>query len=322
MTKRWLATQPTITLDRPPATNPIGTPHTVTATVTDGAHPGARACSVCFTGSPARQPVHLAARRQRRLRLRYDRRQAARPPAPTRARSPATDTITAFADTNNNCIQDNGEPTRHGDQDAGPPTARRRVSRSRRRRDRTSSGPQHCVYAQADRHSAAPAGERPIVLHGHGRQPAGRPLPTNSGGVAQFCYTGTQRGTDTITAFVDNDDNGTRDAASPSETVTKRWLATPAHDHARAAHRHQPDRHQPHRDRDRHRRRHPGGGRPGRVRRAVRQRQRNLSARRAPFGYRFVTTDASGQATCTYTGSVGGTDTIIAFADTNSSFGF
>ena len=37
-------------------------------------------------------------------------------------------------------------------------------------------------------------------------------------------------------------------------------------------------------------------------------------------GFRFVTTDANGQATCTYTGSIGGTDTIRAFADTNSNF--
>jgi len=37
---------------------------------------------------------------------------------------------------------------------------------------------------------------------------------------------GSQAGTDTLTAFADNNSNGTRDTGEPQQTATKRWLAT------------------------------------------------------------------------------------------------
>ena len=174
-----------------------------------------------------------------------------------------------------------------------------------------------CVDAQAN-DDTGPAGDQTVGFTVTGANPQATEVATNASGYAQFCYTGANAGLDTITAFVDSNDNNTKDASEPQETATKRWLATqptitlepPTGDNPIGT---------------THKltatvteRRRPGGGRAGRVLRAGRQRQREHL--RGDRRTRFAVTDANGQATCTYTGYSGGTDTILAFADTNSNF--
>jgi hypothetical protein len=47
---------------------------------------------------------------------------------------------------------------------------------------------------------------------------------TNSSGQASFTYTGNNAGSDTISAFADNNNNGIRDNGEPSDTATKVWF--------------------------------------------------------------------------------------------------
>ena len=46
-------------------------------------------------------------------------------------------------------------------------------------------------------------------------------------GSASFCYAGSNPGTDTIHAFVDNDQDGTQDADEPEDTSTQEWISEP-----------------------------------------------------------------------------------------------
>ena len=157
-----------------------------------------------------------------------------------------------------------------------------------------------CVDAQAN-NDTGPAGDQTVSFTVTGANPQATEVATNAGGFAQFCYTGTNAGLDTITAFVDSNDNNTKDASEPQETATKRWLATQPAITLEPPTGRQPDRHHPHADRDRHRAAAPrwrtcrsgSSSSPAASTRA--------SARRPAT--RFAVTDANGQATCTYTGS-------------------
>lgn len=48
---------------------------------------------------------------------------------------------------------------------------------------------------------------------------------TDQDGQATFTYTGTNQGVDAISAFADNDDNGTQDPGEPADTATKVWFS-------------------------------------------------------------------------------------------------
>ena len=47
---------------------------------------------------------------------------------------------------------------------------------------------------------------------------------TGSDGTAQFCYTGLKKGTDTISAYADDNRNDTQDTGEPGNTATKTWV--------------------------------------------------------------------------------------------------
>ena len=50
---------------------------------------------------------------------------------------------------------------------------------------------------------------------------------TNGSGDAVFTYPGGNTGADTITAFADTDESGTREAGEPQDTAAKAWLEAP-----------------------------------------------------------------------------------------------
>jgi hypothetical protein len=89
------------------------------------------------------------------------------------------------------------------------------------------AGQQHCVTATVKDSSGNPVANMKVVFRVTGANP--RPATTrttNANGQATFCYTGTHVGTDTIRAFADTNGNGVDDGASdPNATATKTYTA-------------------------------------------------------------------------------------------------
>lgn len=83
-------------------------------------------------------------------------------------------------------------------------------------------GAEHCVMATID-----PALEGvPITFVVTGANSAGPTVvDTEADGTAEFCYTGTNTGVDTITAFIDYDESTTVTGDEPYDTATKTWFS-------------------------------------------------------------------------------------------------
>jgi hypothetical protein len=134
-------------------------------------------------------------------------------------------------------------------------------------------------------------------------------VPTDANGEAEFCYTGTNAGVDTITAFADNNANATRDDGEPADTATKTYRpgppatveVTPAADENTVGEEHC-------------------------VTATVEDRFGNTVEAGTKVFFTVTgantaggteTTDANGQAEFCYTGTNAGVDTIRAVADAN-----
>ncbi|HEX9270015.1 MAG TPA: Ig-like domain-containing protein, partial [Candidatus Limnocylindria bacterium] len=210
----------TLTLAPATDTNEVGNPHTVTATVTDfGAQPVSGA-TARFTVT-GKNPTSGS--------------------AVTNASGSATftytgtvaglDTINAFADTNDNGAQDAGEPGAVATKTwtPGPPatltltpaTATNVVNFT------------HCVTAAArDVYGNVVPGATVIFSVGNATatsaSPTGASVVTNASGQAQFCFSASLPGTNTIHAFADTNLNGTQDATTvppePFADATKTWI--------------------------------------------------------------------------------------------------
>ncbi len=138
------------------------------------------------------------------------------------------DTVTAFADTNGNGIRDAGEPqatcaVTYTPAAPGPPTAIALAPPSAAR----TTGEQHCVIATARNADGAPTPGISIRFTVSGANGGAGAATTNVLGQAQFCYTGSQAGTDSIVAFADLNGNGTRDAGEPQAPAVAATWAQP-----------------------------------------------------------------------------------------------
>jgi hypothetical protein len=163
------------------------------------------------------------------------------------------------------------------------------------------AGNQHCVHATVRDANGAPTPNQPVDFTVSGANTASGTVSTDASGVATFCYTGTHAGSDTIVATAEN---GTK----PTDTATKTWTAaapaslvlTPkvAANVVGSTHT---------------------------VTATVRDAFGNptpgvtvvFSVSGANTASGTGTTNASGQATFTYSGTHFGADAITAFADTN-----
>ena len=130
--------------------------------------------------------------------------------------SPGNDTVTAFADTNNNGTREASEPQATAAvtyQPAAPggPTSLTLGPASAAK----TTGSQHCVVASARNAEGAPTANVVVRFTVTGANATTGAATTNVLGQAQFCYTGAADGTDRITAFADTNANGTRDATEP-----------------------------------------------------------------------------------------------------------
>jgi hypothetical protein len=91
------------------------------------------------------------------------------------------------------------------------------------------AGSEHCVTATVTDASGSPAPNVEVVFS-VGRATLAVPLAsgtvtTGATGQATFCYTGTKVGTDTITAFADTDGSGGRNAGEPGDTASNTYEA-------------------------------------------------------------------------------------------------
>jgi uncharacterized protein (DUF2141 family) len=96
--------------------------------------------------------------------------------------------------------------------------------------DTNRAGERHCVTATVtDRFGNPVAPGHPIRFSVSGANPTAEDVVvvTNTEGKAEFCYTGTKAGTDTITAFADNNANATLNEGEPSDTATKTYRPGP-----------------------------------------------------------------------------------------------
>jgi hypothetical protein len=316
-TKRWLANQPAVALAPPSASNRIGSSHTLTATVSDAAGPVV-GVNVLFrvSGVSGNGFIGCAEDTDHNTFIRTDASGEAKCTY-TGGQVAGLDTITAWADTNNNGSLDTGE---------GSATATKSwTTTSVATLTLTPSvaantvATQHCVIAHAEAAggTALPSASVVFSVSAPNTQPP-TPVPTDGNGNAGFCYVGTQIGTDTITAFADNNGNGTLDAGEPQPTATKRWLASQP-----AIALNPPSATNPRNS-------------PHTLTATVTDATgpvvgvNVLFALSGPNGNgfigcaedtdhnTFIRTDASGEAKCTYTGTQDGTDTITAWPDTNN----
>jgi len=209
-----IATVPAVlTLSPPAATNPTGTSHTVTATVTDAAGQPAPNVEVRFTVTGAvNTSGECTTGLNGQCMFTYQ------GPA-----VPGTDVITAYADSDNDGVQDAGEPTGAASKTwvAGtpatlvldPPTATNPV------------GTSHTVTATVTDAGGNPVPDVVVRFTVTGSVNTSGECTTDANGQCDFTYQGPDfPGEDAITAFADTDGDNTQDAGEPAGAATKTWV--------------------------------------------------------------------------------------------------
>ncbi|HVL95945.1 MAG TPA: PKD domain-containing protein, partial [Solirubrobacteraceae bacterium] len=215
VTRRWLSAEPQVVLSPATATAGIGTTHTLTATVTVGGMPveGVRvpfrrqgffypACPTTLSDAAGKVICEVT------------------------SSSAATLTYEAFADTNDNGSRDANE---------GAATAEVVWQRSDLPASLTVApasatkltGAQHCLTAVVKDGTGAGSPGWPVRFAVTGPNPATGESTSGSSGEAQYCTTGANAGTDTITAHADTDGDGVKDTGEPTASATLLRLSQP-----------------------------------------------------------------------------------------------
>jgi hypothetical protein len=198
------------------ATNPVGTSHTVTATVRDAGNNPVSGVTVRFSVTG----THTASGS-----------------ATTNASGQATftypgtavgpDAIHAFADTDTDTTQDVGEP--FGDATKAWTPAAPATLTLAPAADANTAGEEHCVTATVEDAFGNPTPGITVRFSVTGANSASGSDTTDANGEATFCYTGTAAGADAIHAYVDTDADSTQDVGEPFGDATKAWApAAPA----------------------------------------------------------------------------------------------
>ena len=137
-----------------------------------------------------------------------------------------TDTIYAFADTNANVVREGSEPGNSASKIwRSNPAATLTALTPETGPDLFVDLQERCVSGFAQDSQGAPS-VRPVVFTVTGANPQTATRTSDTGGGVSFCYTGQNGGDDTITAFVDNDSDGSQDVGEPSNTPpnpTQHW---------------------------------------------------------------------------------------------------
>lgn len=194
-----------LTLEPPTASNPAGTSHTVTATVTDAANAPVAGVTVRFAVTGAHPTTGSAVTdASGKATFTYS------------ATTPGTDTITAYADTNGNGTQDTTEPSGTATKTwvaAAPAT----ITLTPTAKTNTV-GTQHCVIATVSDAFGNPVPNSPVQFTVTGSVTTSGTKTTAADGTATFCYTGPALpGADAITATAQGGTN-------PTAAATKTWV--------------------------------------------------------------------------------------------------
>jgi hypothetical protein len=137
---------------------------------------------------------------------------------------PGVDTITAYADTNQDGRWDADEPIANATKTwvAGPPATLTLTPQAATNPVAT----QHCVVASVQDVFANATPGITVRFAVTGAVQTGGSAPTDINGQATYCYTGpTAPGADAISAFADTDEDVTQDAGEPAGAATKTWIA-------------------------------------------------------------------------------------------------
>ena len=288
----------TLTLSPAADSNPVGTSHTVTATVRDVAGNPVPEVTVRFSVTGAN---------------------SASGSATTNASGEATftytgnnagpDAIHAFADTNNNGMQNAGEPFGDATKTWTPATPATLVLSPAA--DTNPVGTSHTVTATVKDAGGNPVANVTVRFTVTGSVNTSGQCMTNTAGQCGFTYNGpTAPGADAITAFADTDNDSTKDAGEPGGAATKGWtpgapatlILSPAADTNAVGTKHTVT---------------------ATVTDAFRNPTPNVTVRFTVTGSVNTsgqcTTDAAGQCDFTYNGPTApGADLITAFADTDN----
>jgi hypothetical protein len=81
------------------------------------------------------------------------------------------------------------------------------------------------VTATVSSASGSPAAGVTVRFSVSGANSSGGSGTTNASGQAQFCYTGTNAGSDAISAFADLNKNAAQDPGEPGDTASETWTA-------------------------------------------------------------------------------------------------
>ena len=140
------------------------------------------------------------------------------------ATAPGTDTVSAFADTDGDGTPDAGEPEDSIEQVwlAGPPSDISVTPAS-------ATLPANTLHTLTARVTDAgqPMPNIEVVFKVTGRNSGQGTAITNSNGDAQFPYTGSFTGIDTVEVFPNTDDDDVKDLSEPSDTATVEWTNDP-----------------------------------------------------------------------------------------------
>jgi len=204
--------QRVLTLDPATDENPVGSTHTVTATLTDGAGTPIAGATILFSVSGAHTTAGASVTDANgQAQFSY---------AGTNLGS---DTITACYDANTNGICDPNELTATATKNwvVGPPASLTLEPPT----DTNTVDEQHCVTATVKDQFGNPTPGITVRFSVTGSVNTSGSATTDAAGQAQFCYTGPGLpGADVITAYADTDNDNVNDATEPEDTASKTWV--------------------------------------------------------------------------------------------------
>jgi hypothetical protein len=202
---------PNIVLDPTTATNPVGTTHAVTATVTnsDGTPRSGQHVDVVVTGANAGasgtcSPASCDTDANGLVTFTYT------------GSNPGDDTINASITVGGSTQKATASktwtvPTGPTSLVLTPASATNPI------------GVEHCVTALVTDGSSVPVPGIMVHFSVTGANTTSSSAATGSDGKAMLCYIGAQTGNDTIEAFADADGSGTQDPGEPGGTASKTW---------------------------------------------------------------------------------------------------
>jgi hypothetical protein len=201
-----------LTLEPATDENPVGSSHTVTATLTDGANNPVAGETILFAVTGA----HTASGSgvtdaSGQATFTYP------------GTNLGTDTITACLDANTNAVCDPGEKTATATKEwvVGPPATLELTPAA----DSNVVDSQHCVTATVTDAFGNPTPGIIVRFSVTGSVTTSGAVVTDANGHATFCYTGPALpGADLIAAYADTNNNAVQDPGEPGDTATKQWV--------------------------------------------------------------------------------------------------